>query len=62
MNLPEISILEFANSTKMTLKGLKIRSFNAFHKCQYKCVKNIKAKETEQCFKKCEQGKKIKKF
>lgn len=58
MNLSEISTLKFANDAKMTLKSLKIRSFNIFHKCQYKCVKNIKAKETEQCFKKCEQGKK----
>lgn len=57
MNLFDISVLKYANDSKMELKNLKIRSFYLFHKCELLCLKDIKTKDSEQCFKKCEQGK-----
>ena len=63
----EIEILEEANDIKMNLKKLKIKSFYAFHLCQYKCFQNLK-NNADYCISNCEKGKtyfnsfKIRKF
>ena len=56
MNPPELSVLKFANECTMSLKQIKISSFNLFYKCQLSCVKDLKNQQTEQCFKACEHG------
>lgn len=56
MNPPELSVLKFANDCTISLKQIKIRSFNLFHRCQMACVRDLKNQQSEQCFKSCEHG------
>ena len=56
MNPPELSILKFANDCTISMKQIKIRSFNLFHRCQMTCVRDLKNQQSEQCFKSCENG------
>lgn len=53
----QVAILKFVNDYKMEIERLRIRTFYLFHRCEFRCLKDVDASgdAVESCLKHCEQ-------